>query len=207
MNISSRTVTLMMVTAIAVSVTGVYALTSTSVPTQDLKADGARLLGHVELTVHDADGNIKAYRQTDNLIVNQGLSEAVDKLFATSITGGGATFTFVGVGTGTTSAAAAQTNLIQQISNKRTGTVTGTGAGTGASSNASIVAFWAAGKLANTTTTGGTTNAITEASLFDTLGNNTGLMFARQTFSAINVGTSDSLTVTWTITFADSDTT
>lgn len=197
---SSRIAVLMTITAIAITVSAVYAFAPTSVPTQGLKADGLRPFGHIELVLTDADGNIKAYRQTDNLIVNQGIYATSDKLFGTALVSNEGTFNFVGIGTGTTSPAAGNTNVVSQLSNKRTGTVTDV---TGSSTGGQIVGFWAAGKLKN----GSGTNAITEAGLFDTFANATGLMYARQTFTAINAGSSDSLTVTWSITFADSDST
>ena len=190
----------MMVTVIAITVGAVYAFVPTNVPTQALRADGPKALGHIELVLTDAGGNVKAYRQTDNLIVNQGIYATSDKLFGTALVTGEQTFSFVGIGTSTTSATAGDTNVASQLSNKRTGTVTSV---TGSSTGASIQAFWAAGKLKN----GSGTNAITEAGLFDQQINATGLMYARQTFTAINAGSSDSLTVTWSITFADSDST
>ncbi|MEX0855825.1 MAG: hypothetical protein WD018_08705, partial [Nitrosopumilaceae archaeon] len=93
---------------------------------------------------------------------------------------------------------AGNTNVETQRGTKRTdASVTGTDPG-----QAAVDGMWAAGKLTNSTTV-----AITEAGLFDTFANATGIMFARQTFAAVNVGSADSLTVTWTITFADSDST
>ncbi|TLX93781.1 MAG: hypothetical protein E6K91_08195 [Thaumarchaeota archaeon] len=66
--------------------------------------------------------------------------------------------------------------------------------------NVKLTATFNPGKITNSTT-----QAITEAGLFDNTSSNLGAngtsvnMFARQTFSAINVGTADTLTVTWTI--------
>jgi len=47
----------------------------------------AQMLGHVTYTVTDADGNIKAYRQLDNIIVNDGEDCAARLLFTNSSTG------------------------------------------------------------------------------------------------------------------------
>ena len=125
-----------------------------------------------------------------------------DKLFGTSLVGAAtsAAFNNVAIGTGTTSATSGDTNVGTQLSNKKTGSVTSV---TGSSTGAQIQAFFGAGKLKN----GSGTTAVTEAGLFDTLVNASGNMYARQTFTAINAGSSDSLTVTWSITFADSDAT
>jgi hypothetical protein len=201
MNKSSRNVALIMMLGVAaVSVGGVYALVP-SVPPQSTTTDDGKILGHIQLVLTGPDGQIKAYRQTDNLIVTSGLGAASDLLFGSTQVSGesAASFQKIGVGTGTTGAAAGNTNLETQRSNKRLDTtVTNSG-----SNGAVIDATWAANRLQN----GSGTVAITEAGLFDNIANATGLMFARQTFSAINVGSSDSLTVTWTITFADSDST
>lgn len=192
----------MMVGAIALTIGAVYAFVPTNVPIQGLQIQGPKALGHIELVLTDENGNIKAYRQTDNLVVNKGVYMTSDKLFGTSLVGGAtsAAFNNVGIGTGTTSATSGDTNVQTQLSNRKTGAVTSV---TGSSTGAQIQAFFGAGKLKN----GSGTTAVTEAGLFDTFVNGTGNLYARQTFTAINAGSSDSLTVTWSITFADSDAT
>jgi len=45
------------------------------------------ILGHVTTTVLDNEGNIKAYRQSDNDIVNQGFDCATDRIFGTDYAG------------------------------------------------------------------------------------------------------------------------
>jgi len=197
---NSSRIAVLMTIAIVITVSAVYALVPTSVPTQGLKADGLKSLGHIELVLTDADGNIKAYRQTDNLIVNNGVYATSDKLFGTSLAVNEQTFTLVGVGSGIIAPTINNNDVGGQISSKKTGTVTSV---TGSSTGAQIQAFFGAGKLKN----GSGTIAITEAGLFDSLTNASGLMYARQTFTAINAGSADSLTVTWSITFADSDST
>ena len=195
-------IVLMMVGAIALTIGAVYAFVPTNVPIQGLQIQGPKALGHIELVLTDENGNVKAYRQTDNLVVNRGVYMTSDKLFGTSLVGGAtsAAFNNVGIGTGTTSATSGDTNVQTQLSNRKTGAVTSV---TGSSTGAQIQAFFGAGKLKN----GSGTTAVTEAGLFDTFVNGTGNLYARQTFTAINAGSSDSLTVTWSITFADSDAT
>jgi len=50
----------------------------------------ARMLGHVTLTAYDENGNIKAYRQTDNVVTNQ-LDDCLQKLAFAGVTGNGCT--------------------------------------------------------------------------------------------------------------------
>ena len=201
MNKSSRNVALIVMLGVTTAVGGVYALMP-SASTQSLTADGGNILGHIQLVLTDTDGNIKAYRQTDNLIVTNGLESAAEKLFGadhTTTTPTIGTFNVVQVGIDSTAPAAANENLGTPRSNKRLDSSVATSGQNGAV----IDANWAAGRLHN----GSGTTAITESGVFDSVTNATGNMFARQTFTAINVGAADSLTVTWTITFADSDST
>ena len=65
-----------------------------------------QMSGHAIITLADADGNIKAYRQTDNVVTNNGRDCIADELFG-SIGGdlcddplSGADYTFIGIGTG-----------------------------------------------------------------------------------------------------------
>jgi len=183
---------------------GVYASFSNFSPINTKPGSESDVLmphGHITFVVHDSKGNIKQYIQTDNKIVDNGLKETVDQLFgnqliATSFTTTGATVKFIGVGTGTNAAAAGDTGLQTQRANKITGTVS-----TCSGICAQVQGTWAAGKLANSSST---TAAITEAGLFDAFANSTASsnLYARQTFSAINMGTSDSLQITWQITFS-----
>jgi len=46
-----------------------------------LQTDSVMALGHLELVLKDADGNIKQYYQTDNVIVNEGLNTMADLVF------------------------------------------------------------------------------------------------------------------------------
>ena len=64
-----------------------------------------QMSGHAIITLADADGNIKAYRQTDNVVTNNGRDCVADELFGT--TGGdlcdvvqSTDYTFIGIGTG-----------------------------------------------------------------------------------------------------------
>ena len=199
---------MVLIAVVAVSTGGVLAYTENAQPLQTPTSQKELpvVLGHIEITAKDKDGNIQAYRQTDNLVVSNGLNATINQLFANSLqTTSSATvnkFNFVGVGTGATAAASTDLGLGTQRSNKVSGTVTAITASGGSGMGAQIVGNWAANRLQN----GSGTSAITEAGLFDAFANATSSsnMYARQTFSAINVAAADTLQVTWKITFSHS---
>ncbi len=82
--------------------------------------------------------------------------------------------------------------MLQQAGNHRLGTVTN-GIIHG---QALIAAIFPATKITNNSAG----ISIQEVGLFDSIQNSTTNLFARQTYSPINVFPADSLTVTWTVT-------
>ena len=204
MKISQRSMAMILMGVIVMSTSGVYSLTQNAQSTQSSSGTGEQpvVLGHIEIVEKDKDGNIKAYRQTDNLVVSNGLNATSNALFGTSQTTTATVgkFQFVGVGTSATAVASTDTNLGAQRGNHYLGTVTNIQSGGGSGMGAQIVNTWAAGKLANASSTSTTIN---EAGLFD--GYNATNMYAHQVISpGITLGTSDTLTVTWKITFSHS---
>ena len=195
MNTLSKNVAILALTVVAISSGGAFAMIQDNEVPQTT-SDDITVLGHVEVVARNADGEIKAYRQTDNLIVTNGFECAANDPFGAPQAGcvSIGIFDKIAVGTDTTAANIADTDIGVQASNKRQdGAVADSG-----QTGAIIDATW----LANTLKNGTGTTAIVESALFDNLANTTGNMFARQTFTAINVGASDTLTVTWTVTFA-----
>ena len=162
-----------------------------------VKADETKILGHIELVLYGADGAIKAYRQTDNLVVTNGDNVTANQIFGTSLptshTPFSGSFQYIGVGTSGTAAAVTQTDLLIPQSNHRLATVTN-GAIHG---TAQVQVTFPANRLTNSSAVG-----IQESGLFDAFGNTTSNsnMFARQTFSSINVNPADTLKITWTVT-------
>ena len=172
--------------------------------------------GHVTLVKSDEDGNIKAYRQTDNIITYTGLSCAAMELFgkglgnttasendgatgnvATMCGGGGVnsgTFDFVGIGTSSTAEAignsGALTGGFSRVQDSNVGIVNGT-TGNAGPTYAIIQSQFGTG----------ISGTIAEAGLYDGSGAS-GHMFARKTFTGIPMGTEDTLTVTWRVTLA-----
>ena len=180
-------------------------------------ADSTFASGHVTAYLFDADGNVKAYRQTDNVIVNTGLDIIANQVFGngtitnSTAEGGssGGTVGYLALGTGGNSAPeAGQTVLTTYLSgcaNLTDGSNSGTdweesSDTTGDATNVVIIS--------NTTfqgSAGCTSTTVNEVGLFTALtGTQDGKLFAIQEFSDINVGSSDTLTINWDITFTDS---
>lgn len=210
MKISHRNLAMILMGVIALSTSGVYSLTQ-NVQTQTNSGMNEQpvVLGHIVAIVKDPSGNIKEFRQTDNMVVSNGLNSTINALFGSglqTITSGTSPSIFknVGVGTSGTTVVYTDTALGAQRGNKHTGTVTAITASGGTGMGAQIVANWGAGALANASST---TTTINEAGLFDSAANATSSsnMYAHQVISpGISMGTSDTLQVTWKITYAHS---
>ena len=176
-------------------------------------ATSGLMTGHVTITVTDVDGNIKAYQQSDNIIVNQGENCAVKRLFG-AVAGSGAicgpettdpgTFRWIAIGNqtvGTDTAADTDVRLRNEHNQ--------TGSGFERVQDAVPIYTSASGStaskvvLSNAFTlnaAGGSSRTVTESGLFNsTFAPNTDAMFARQTFSAITVNAGETLTVEWTV--------
>lgn len=180
---------------VIVTVSSIFAI-QTSSPSSINHSENMKGLGHVTLTLYGADGSMKAYRQTDNLIVNNGDNATVNKMFnvarTTTFTVG--IFNAVAVGTGTTLPTTAEIALSNQVGHKIIGTTSIAKATHG---NVILTAIFNPGKITNSSV------SITEAGIFDNTAANLQLnntnMFARQNFNAINVGSADTLKIVWTI--------
>jgi hypothetical protein len=202
----NKNVALLMGLAAIASVSTAYAFMQDVQSPKGLQAEHSGMLGHLQLVVYGPDGLVKAYRQTDNLVVINGDNATADKMFFGSTTGGRklttctscsgnnvATFQWIGVGTSNTAVTATDSGLGTQASNKKLGAVTN---GTGGHGTAQIQVTFPANKLTNSSTVN-----IQEAGLFDAFLNSSASsnMFSRQTFSAIGVNPADTLQITWTI--------
>jgi len=165
--------------------------------------DESGISGHITATLYDDDGYIKAYRQTDNRIVDRGLDIIGDLVFGLSLVTGESIIDAMAVGTGTTSSAVGDVDLETRAGlggacANQTAAFSQGDSGTGHINVTASSSFQGSA---------GCDGAITEAGLFDTLaGAPTGNLFARQAFSVINVGTSDQLDITWTIQIDDDGT-
>ncbi len=124
--------------------------------------------------------NGEVVRDIPNTIVTAGKND-----IASLITGAGSVMTHMAVGTGTTAVAAGDTTL-QTETDRNALSVSG---GAPSTNTVTFVAVWNAGDG---------TGSLTEAGLFSA--SSSGTMLARTVFSAVNKGSGDVLTITWTIT-------
>jgi hypothetical protein len=177
--------------------------------------DGMKITGHVTTIATDANGHIKAYRQTDNVVVNTGKDCVTRLLF------GGASGTGRGLGTGTTTCVGGLNAPWTSIAvGNRSGTITvattnssltneaksGNGLGrqvgtvtyTNATSTASSISVIQT-TFGPLTGLGSGGTQVTESGLFNSTTYGVGGMFAHQAISSISLNNGDSLTIKWTI--------
>lgn len=151
----------------------------------------AGLIGIIELTVRGADGKVKDYRKIKNLIVNAGLAGLASRINGS---GAEAAFTYLAVGTGTTGAAAGNTALETEI------TDSGLARSAATASRTTTTATDDTAKLSKTWSVTGT-KAVTEVGALNAA--STGTLLGRQTFTAVNVVSGDSLQIDYSFISAN----
>lgn len=177
-------------------------------PAQTSYVETSPMMGHITVIAYDANGNIKSYIQSDNLIVNRGENCIAEVLFdiattnatmACAGTGGSAGshgpstngFTFLAIGTTATAPTVDDTALLAEVETRIDVSV-------GVSiADAENQATGAVVTIVDTFTMGSGAT-IEEYGLFDQLAAG-GNMFARQTPGGTTLSASDTLQVTWTI--------
>lgn len=148
--------------------------------------------GFVDVKVYDEFGNLKDERHYDNGITNVGFELIADRIADHSgFTGNQANY--IALGTSSTAFAVTQTALVTELS--------GGSYARQQDTDATYTSGTKSFAISATFNAGVATGALQESGLFDA--STTGNMMARQTFSTINVGASDSITVTWTITLSN----
>lgn len=144
--------------------------------------DNMKAKGRLSIIVKDADGNVKDTREVDNLVVDTGLDFIASRMGGVS----DGVMSHMAIGTGTTAAASTDTDVETVVGSR--------------------VALTSATVTDNTIVYVGdfssTSGAITEAGVFNA--STAGTMLCRTVFSAINLTTADSLTITWTVTISAS---
>lgn len=138
-----------------------------------------KLVSNVKLTLRGPDGKIKEER-TANTVTTAGKNGAADQLLA-SPTLGKPTHMAIGTGSPTATLLGTEIDRNALTSKTRSGAVV------------TMVGDWAAGDG---------TGAITEAGIFDVVTANTVNMWVSASFSVINKGASDTLSISWTLTYA-----
>ena len=187
------------------------------------------MTGHLEIEARHPNGELYAYRQTDNEVVDDGEQCILKMLFATTGTGSAAgrgeytstnaaggnpactgaltgAWDVIGIGTTTTSAADTDVRLGNETSTSN-GLLRGTatsktwsnGTGTGATQIELSKTFTSASPRAH---------AIAESGLFNstticTADTSCQGMLAHKAFSAVTLANGDSITITWTFRVGD----
>ncbi len=158
---------------------------------KNLSNGEVKLKGWFEL-LHMRDGKIIEKKVVNNVITNAGKTEVVG-LFNSDQSGSYTAFDYIAIGTGTTAADASDTQLEAEIvsngGQRRGGAdVTGTLVTTTVTNDTSqwVTTFSFTGSF-----------AVTESGVFNN--SSGGTMLCRQTFSAINVASGDSLQITWKV--------
>jgi len=152
----------------------------------------AGIVGHLTLTAYDDDGNVIAYRQTDNVVLDTGddcISELIFAVTSSLQCGGTTQFDRIYIGTGDSSGATeGSTALVTP--NAQTGFASAAmSSADGGGGAATLI-------TANFFNVGAT---IQEASIQEST-TTTSDALAIQTFSPIPLGGSDDLTIQWTVT-------
>ena len=175
------------------TVAGSTSLTPISVASQD----PMQMTGHVILTLTDADGDIKAYRQTDNIIVHNGMDCSADLLFGDITTGlcsGESVWTFIAIGSDNTALDVTDPGLGTEITVStpaRGGTVDAEVPATGSTGAKKTI------KQAFVITASDT---VEEVGLFDIVTSNGGNMLSRLLISpAIPVLSGDTVTIKYVV--------
>ena len=187
--------------------------------TQSSNTASGLMMGHITVEAYNEAGDMIAYRQTDNEVVNTGEQCILKMLFkdgssrggtGTTVCTGALTtgWTVIGIGTdndnGIYATGASNANKEIQV---RLGNETSTTTGLIRADATSTT--WTNGtntattkiELAKTfTMTSGNTHNIGESGLFNSTTVAASGMLARQTFSDVALTNGDSITVTWTFT-------
>ena len=167
------------------------------------------MMGHLTVEAHDEMGELIAYRQSDNEVVDDGEQCILKMLFAggnsrgvagTAACSGALTTGWdnIAIGTDTTAAADTQVLLGNETSSsggleRGTATTKTWTNGTG-STTTKIV-------LSKTFTNDSPrAHTIAESGLFNSTTNDANGMLARQTFTGVALSNGDSITITWTFT-------
>ena len=138
--------------------------------------DDLKMKGHLKISL-----NGEVVQEVPNLVVTAGKGYVASRMKDTTATA----MSHMAIGTGSTAAAAADTALGTEA-NRQALTSTGVSGAV-----VTYVATFAAGQG---------TGAITEAGILNA--SSSGTLLCRTVFSTVNKGSSDSMTVTWTVTIS-----
>lgn len=144
--------------------------------------------GRIKIELKDENGNIKEVIEKDNTFMAVGDAHVADQLAATP---GEAAMGYMSIGTGSTAFTTSSTTLNSELDRNALSAGYPEQQAAGDDNDVVYKATWAAGDG---------TGAVTEAGIFNSSVADAGTMLAASTFSVINKGASDTLTITWTVT-------
>lgn len=144
--------------------------------------DTLKITGAVSIKLLDKGGNVLETREIPNLVVSAGKTFIASSMLKTT-TNTPTAMTHMAVGTSSTAPAAGDTAL---------GAEAGRVALASSTSSANVVTYTA------TFPAGTGTGALVEAGIFNA--SSAGTMLCRTTFSVVNKGAADAMSITWTIT-------
>jgi hypothetical protein len=145
------------------------------------------IVGHGRAVLRDEVGRVKELRDFDNVFTDVGDAHVADQMASTP---GEDPMSDMAIGTSAVELTAGDTQLGGELDRN---TLTSFTQGAGGDDNKVVyVGDWAAGDG---------TGAITEAGIFNSHTADSGTLLCAQTFSVINKGASDTLQITWTVTF------
>jgi len=145
--------------------------------------------GWIKIDHFDNNGNLIESVETPNTVTNAGFTE-VAGLFCSDVAGSYTAFDYIGVGTGTSAATYTDTALETEITDSGLARAASTGTLTTTSVANDTAQFVKQFSVTDT-------QAVTESAVFND--SSSGTMLCRQTFSAINVTSGDTLQITWKV--------
>ncbi len=135
---------------------------------------------HMHLELRNASGEIKEVRDVHNTVTTAGKNGSADQILASPTL---AKPGWMAIGTGTPSSTLLGTEIDRNALTSKTRL----------NNVVTMVGDWAAGDG---------TGAITEAGVFDVVTANTVNMWMSASFSVVNKGAADSLSISWTLTYS-----
>lgn len=144
--------------------------------------DTLKITGAVSIKLLDKGGNVLETREIPNLVVTTGKTFIAASMLKTT-TNSPLAMTHMAVGTNSTAPAAGDTALGAEAGRVALGSAT---------SSSNVVTYTA------TFPAGTGTGALVEAGIFNAA--SAGTLLCRTTFSVVNKGAADAMSITWTIT-------
>ena len=206
---------------LGLSLTGVF--DDDDVIAQSNTATGL-MMGHLTVEAHNEGGDLIAYRQTDNEVVDDGEQCILKMLFGTTGSSQAGRGEYTGVGACTGALTGAWDVIAIGTDNDNGGYATGQSAATvdalvllgnetstsnGLERGTATTKTWTNGTGATTTklvmsktftSDSPRAHAIGESGLFNSTTGDANGMLARQTFTDVSLSDGDSITITWTFT-------